>query len=886
MGRSYLRPLFWQHGESKEVLWEEMKQMRENGIDSFILESRPHPDFLSYGWWRDLDAIIAEAKRTGMKVWIFDDSAYPSGLGGGKLRDLYPEALKRYIREYHVDARGPQNGSSFLAKEWLQPGEELIRAVAAKRKGGFEDLEDGSFLDVTDRIEDGILYWDVPQGAWRVFFFVNTRNGGEEWTKDYVNPIDGEAVDKYIEVVYEEHYKRYAEEFGNTIQGFFTDEPRFGNAPVYDQHLGSWSERTGVYDAVFPYSRNLLGSLSEKAGEDFGLLLPYLWCGESDKAKDVRYAYMDVVSGLFGTNFLGRMGDWCRAHKVALIGHVVEDNGAHARLGYGCGHFFRAMEGLSASGLDVVYQIWPEYTDGRHKTPFGYLDSRFYYWGLPKMASSLAHLDPKKAGITVCEIFGAYGWQEGLKLMKWLTDHVCVRGINLLIPHAFSPRYPDPDCPPHFYARGNNPQWEYFHLWSAYANRVCGLLTGGKHVAPAAVLYHAEAEWGGSYDPFEMAVKALAERQADCDVVSADYLTEDKANVTDKKLVVNGEEYGALVIPYSQALPESTVDSVLRLAGQGLSVIIMKDYPERIYFRPDSEKLEALRAAESVRIAQYEELADFFAGRVDADIRALTPVEYLSAVHVRKGKGDVCFFVNESKYETVHTEISLNGCKSLIFYDAMQNTIYQQESVVKDGRTEFALELAPYQSVFVLGSGNEADALELLAGVSEEKEVMAAPALPAVLNGKERLLEDGYEISAEGRPELNVKLSGLTKPVNLAVPGLLPDYSGKVWYRTKFMDTHRENNKGGADYRGRIWLDLGEVYETAEVYVNGNRAGVRICPPYRFDITGLVQDGENELKISVCNTFAKEKGNNEFDRGMAQEPTGLMGPVRLVVMER
>ncbi|MFR6330641.1 MAG: hypothetical protein ACLUOI_18740 [Eisenbergiella sp.] len=30
--------------------------------------------------------------------------------------------------------------------------------------------------------------------------------------------------------------------------------------------------------------------------------------------------------------------------QIKLIGHVVEDNGAHARLGYGCGHFFRAME--------------------------------------------------------------------------------------------------------------------------------------------------------------------------------------------------------------------------------------------------------------------------------------------------------------------------------------------------------------------------------------------------------------------------------------------------------------------------------------------------------------------------------------------------------------
>ncbi len=49
MNKSYIRPLFWQHGEPEAVLKEEIHQMFQNGIDSFIVESRPHPDYLSYG---------------------------------------------------------------------------------------------------------------------------------------------------------------------------------------------------------------------------------------------------------------------------------------------------------------------------------------------------------------------------------------------------------------------------------------------------------------------------------------------------------------------------------------------------------------------------------------------------------------------------------------------------------------------------------------------------------------------------------------------------------------------------------------------------------------------------------------------------------------------
>lgn len=48
--------------------------------------------------------------------------------------------------------------------------------------------------------------------------------------EDHVNPIDRDCVDRSFQIIYEEHYQRYKEEFGTVIQGFFSDEPRFGNA--------------------------------------------------------------------------------------------------------------------------------------------------------------------------------------------------------------------------------------------------------------------------------------------------------------------------------------------------------------------------------------------------------------------------------------------------------------------------------------------------------------------------------------------------------------------------------------------------------------------------------------------------------------------------------
>lgn len=55
---------------------------------------------------------------------------------------------------------------------------------------------------------------------------------------------------------------------------------------------------------------------------------------------------------------------------------------------------------------------------------------------------------------------------------------------------------------------------------------------------------------------------------------------------------------------------------------------------------------------------------------------------------------------------------------------------------------------------------------------------------------------------------------------------------------------------------GSVVLDLGAVRSSAEVFVNGKSAGVRIAPPYRFELTDLLEDGENELRIEVYNTLA------------------------------
>jgi hypothetical protein len=568
---------------------------------------------------------------------------------------------------------------------------------------------------------------------------------------------------------------------------------------------------------------------------------------------------MDTVSRLCG-ELIGKTGRWCRDHGVELIGHVVEDNGAHARLGYGPGHYFRSLHGMSTAGLDIVYQVWPGVTDGRMASPFGYLDANFFYWGITKMAASEAQLDPEKKGRTICEIFGAYGWQAGLKLMKWLTDHVTVRGVNVLVPHAFSPKdFPDPDCPPHFYAQGKNPQWKYFHHWSAYADRVCSLLSGGIHVTRVGVLYHAEQEWLGDYMPFNRVVQELQTHLIDCRVIPGDYITD--AAIDSGGFVINQQRYEALIVPWSQRLNAGLLRTLDRLASQHVTVIFVDRFPveDERHKAIDRSRAKDCKVLPLVAIPGY--LRKF--RHTDIDASSIHPD--LRYYHYRREAEDFYFFVNENIRESVTTDILIHSAGAApYFYDAYKDAWYTAPYEKQNGTIRVALSLGPYESIFLIPQQTPPAELQ---------------DMPRSIAQYQRRLDiaGSYTISFKSYGEdsfaANEERTSLT---DIAAYNDRPEFSGTIRYSftVDIPDDIQD-----------FTLDLGAVYETAEVFVNGpdqdRSLGVRICPPYQFHGNEGFRRGQNRITDEVVNTLAKALGNNVFDRAMAQEPSGLLGPVCL-----
>ena len=835
---NHLVPFFWQHGEDKELLIDYVEKINQSGMKAVCIESRPHPDFVGPGWWQDLGIILEECQKRQMKVWILDDAHFPTGVANGKVKEAHSEYLKQYLTMRRFDVVGPMKGARIDAAQlkgrpWEVGQAEMIDLLGVyliQRHSGYnlpgDPLYIGTAIDITDRFIEDTIYVDIPEGHWSVIVVFSTHEGGEEATKDYLNPLVADATQVLVDEVYEKHYQHVGDYFGETITAFFSDEPRFGNMKGTDAVIGQ--------DMVLPWRPGLEHDLPFAAS-----LLPLLWFPAiRGEEREVRYAYMDLITKEYNRNFVKVLADWCEAHHVEYVGHNIEDNGAHARLGYGAGHFFRGQEAQHFSGIDVIGgQVVPGMNYHHDAYQTGGSDGQFYHYALAKLGASAADLYAHKQGRAMCEAFGAYGWNEGLKTMKWIADHLIVRGINYIVPHAFSPKdYPDWDCPPHFYARGNNPQFRHMPHLSNYLNRMMTLFSHGHHPAPVGLFYPAELEWAGKAMPVEVPARALTQAQLDFDIVSKDLL--EQAEIQDKEFAINGHVFKALVLPYAEYIPSEVMTVLNRLITAGVKVVMLDQLPENHQ-----------NFVSSPVVCSLDGLVQVLHNLVEIELE--NPFPELVYYRYQKDEKEYILFFNESLSQTVDSQITLSFVDAdakILAYDAYENN-YKPV-------TERQLYLPPYQTVvWVIGQEQEAV-------VSEPQKIV-----------REQLATSwaiGFADAVQYPQFKEVGSISTIQPLNI-LDGW-DRQSGTVVYETTLTVAAGESIVG---------VDLGHAYELVEVFVNGQSAGVKIAPPYVFNLENLFVEGKNQLRIEVTNTLGTQfrGGLNQY---LLVEPFGLTEEVMLV----
>ena len=829
-----LVPLLWTQGQSPETIRQVVREVADGGNTGFVWESRPHPDYLGPRWWADLRVAVDEAKRLKLEVWIFDEWMYPSGVAGGKVVAQHPEFALHTVEERTLVVQGPAAERDWEIPTPVAANEQVVSVVAfaePTRPG-----QDPVILPGGTRVR-----WAAPDGRWRICWSLARSHAprpGWRMTNmiDVMNPS---ATAEFIRITHEATYAQFHEDFGKTIKGFFSDEAGFRNVDSYDS-------LPGKPGASMPWSPAFAAYFQKLKGYDIGAWLPALWYDLGPRGRMARFDFVDACSRAFAENFFKPQQEWCHAHGVRLIGHLVEDNHADHNLGYGPGHWFRAERFFDMPGIDVVgYQVTPGMDAGviPWRVPSGpQWDQEFFSFGLPAMARGAALL--KGTREIFSEAFGANGWAEGLRMTKWIADWHIINGISVLSPHAYTMKYNDPDCPQHFNRTSGNPQWRYYQEWTREFRPLQQLIAETDPVYEAAALYTAESAWVGETQEPSQVVRALEMNQISTVIVPYDAIAELKDHVR------------TIVLPYVRFVPADAMERLAEFAEAGGSVIVLEAWPQAsVDARGDQRvkaAIERLKASRAVLTTLWDLPTQFPLKRVEA-----VPLMGSVMTALRRAKDAQWLILhNRSLSGTASGRVALTGTpRHAALYDPAGGGYRPVGHRVADGRLVIDVVLPPY-ALWCVRLSDELPPLQKVPAY----QVTETPPLTWQVS---RATDDtASQFEAVGQKSELDDWRRWPK---------MESYAGTVRYRTTL--------KLSAASGSAIALDAGRVEEIAELSVNGKRLGARIYPPYQWDITRAVRAGENEITLDVTNTaFARWK--DSFSHGDAV--SGLLGPVRIL----
>ena len=208
-------------------------------------------------------------------------------------------------------------------------------------------------------------------------------------------------------------------------------------------------------------------------------------------------------------------------------------------------------------------------------------------------------------------------------------------------------------------------------------------------------------------------------------------------------------------------------------------------------------------------------------------------------------------FVNESVADAVDTVVrpfSAYKYKGGVMLDMLND----KNSGITLENGGFRLCLAPYQSVIVV-LDSDADAYASLPGAPEYEYCDAELLFYAETADYTDMSKYATQNEDADRAE-NIRIR--------------PDFSGKIRYTCTF---DRPDNVCAVDF--------GEVGQTLHLWCNGADLGVRVCPPYSYDLSDVLKEKDNEIVACVSTTLANAIRDG-FSSFMAIPASGIRGPVR------
>ena len=190
---------WWVNGNvTKESITRDLEAMKAKGFAGFLMfDSRgyhddhvppppPKTEFMSDEWRELLKFAMTEANRFGLEMSVNLSS------GAGALKgpwDVGDDAPKKLVWASQ-EVTGPKKLEGELPKgDWSRGWDVAIAAVRHGAAAGGESSRPlaAEVVDLSGKVENGRLTWDVPEGRWTVLRFACTTMEGHETDVDILS---------------------------------------------------------------------------------------------------------------------------------------------------------------------------------------------------------------------------------------------------------------------------------------------------------------------------------------------------------------------------------------------------------------------------------------------------------------------------------------------------------------------------------------------------------------------------------------------------------------------------------------------------------------------------------------------------------------------------
>ncbi len=765
-----------------------------------------------------------------------------------------------------------KNGTDSLGKSYQHPIQEICDAPLAPLPAEL----DGDILDPRTRIDliahlqaDGTLDWEVPEGKWVVHRLGCTLTGvrtsrssptGEGLESD---PLDPAGIESQFQHVAAPLLKDVGPAAGSIFRAVEID---------------SW-------EIVLPnWTMKFLDAFRCYRGYDARPYLPALagrTVGSARISDRFLYDYRQTLGDMVAENYFGRLTELTHG------GGIIQQSEA----GGICYPKVMPMDALKNLGrCDVpMGEFWqsPAWKEKNEQNING------------KQTACAAHLYGK--GIASGEAFASnWHWTQSPAMLKPTGDIAFCEGFNQFVIYSSATHSGD-GVPGTEFAGGTHfnrkvTWWKMARPFCDYVARCSHLLRQGLFVAD--VLFyngddcpnfvppkHVDPELGVGYDYDVCNTEILLTRLA----------------VRDGRIVLpDGMSYRLMVLPAHSYMPLGVLRKLKELVAAGMTLIGPK--PERTpglenypvcdrQLQAEADELWGNCDGRSVKehafgkgkvvwgIAPREILAR---GGVGPDfMHGGGPETFIDWIHRSEASREIYFVINrKDRPESLTCAFRVRGRQPKLL-DPVTGTLRDARAFTQSAETtSLPLEFAPFGSIFVIFEGR----------------------IPATQNGAGRTNQLGLApdatLAGPWTVHFDPKWGG---PASVRFPKLVdwttsPEKGIKYYSGTAtYAKTLRLKARRGR----RLFLDLGEVKDVAEVRLNGKKMGIAWTRPFRLEITAAARTGTNHLEIDVVNLWpnrligdsllppGKRYTQTNIDIYYQRKidkllPSGLLGPVTVL----